>query len=70
MKFPYFRYRKEMKSSTTQQERVFAEATELAHRRLEQCVTDLQARAAMTKDTPETARLATAEEIQRRFLST
>ncbi len=40
--FPYFPSRKKTAKLTRQEERVFAEASELAQLRVEQCIADLQ----------------------------
>jgi len=42
MKLPHFRSRKKFEKSSKQDEEVFAEASELALLRLEQCIADLR----------------------------
>ena len=46
MRFPHFKSRKRIGSRSIQDEKVFAEARELAQRRLEECIADLQTRLA------------------------
>jgi len=54
MKFPYFSSRKNIEKLSKEDERVFAEASELAHLRLEQSIADLRICPAMT-DVPDAA---------------
>jgi hypothetical protein len=51
MKLPHFSSRKEFEKLSTQDEQVFAEASELAVLRLEQCIADLRISAARMRDT-------------------
>jgi hypothetical protein len=52
MKFPHFRS-KNVEGLSKQDETVFAEASELALLRLEQCIADLQIWAPKRPDTPD-----------------
>lgn len=42
MKFPQFAFRRKVQTLSRQDEKVFAEARELAQLRLEQCIADLE----------------------------
>jgi hypothetical protein len=44
MRFSYFNLRKRIGTPSIQDEKIFAEASELARRRLEGCIADLQTR--------------------------
>jgi len=50
MKFPHFGSRKKIGTLRGQEERSFAEASELAKVRLEQCIADLHVHAGTTQD--------------------
>jgi hypothetical protein len=50
MKFPNFGSRKKIRTVRGREERSFAEASELAKVRLEQCIADLHVHAATTQD--------------------
>ena len=52
MKFPPFPFRKKAQDLSKQDEKVFAEASELAQLRLEQCLADLQIWGPPVNDTP------------------
>ena len=51
MKLPYFVSRKKVHDLSKHEEQVFAEASELALLRLEQCIADLQIPVPIMKDT-------------------
>jgi hypothetical protein len=62
MRFPHFKSRKRIGSQSIQDEKVFAEASELAQRRLEGCIADLQTRLGTMKETEDPCGPTVAEE--------
>jgi hypothetical protein len=62
MRFPHFKSRKRIGSRSIQDEKVFTEASELARRRLEGCIADLQTRLATMEETEDPRGRTVAEE--------
>jgi hypothetical protein len=62
MRFPQFKSRKRIGARSIQDETIFAEASELAQRRLKGCIADLQTRLAAMKETEDPRGRTVAEE--------
>lgn len=64
MRFPSFRSRQNIEGSSTSNERIFAEAVELAQLRLEQCIADLHDRIRTSKQALDRGVQSPSAEIQ------